>query len=82
MHGAEMCDDGVGVGQHRLAFGDVEPVRLHLRAERLSQAHGFGQPVGVDIGKGKLCALLGEVECQRSADARAGPGDDGDLAFE
>ncbi len=33
-------------------------------------AHGFGQPVGVDIGKGKLCALLGEVECQRSADAR------------
>ena len=79
---AEVCDDGVGVGQHGLPLGDVEPVGLHVGAECLGLAHGFGQAVGVDVGQRELCALLREIERQRSADAGAGSGDDGNFAFE
>jgi hypothetical protein len=77
-----VCDDGVGVGQHGLPLCDVEPVGLHVGAERLRLAHGFGKSVGVDVGQRELCALLRKVDGQGPADAGAGPGDDGDFAFE
>ncbi len=48
---AEVCDDGVGVGQHGLPFGDVEPVGLDVRAECFGLANGFGKSVRVDIGE-------------------------------
>jgi len=82
VHLAEVCDDRVCVGQHGLAFGDVEPVGLHLRAECLRPPDGFGKSVGVDVGERELCALLSQIESQRPADAGAGSGDDGDFSFE
>ena len=77
-----MCDDRVGVGQHGLPLGDVEPVGLDVRAECLGLADGFGESFGVDVGERELCALLREIEGQGPADAGAGSGDDGDFAFE
>ena len=79
---AEVGDDGVGVSQNRLAFGDVESIGLHLRAECFGPAHRFGQSLGVDVGERESCASPGEVERQRSADPGARSGDDGDFAFE
>ena len=79
---AEVCDDRVGVGQHGLAFGDVEAVGLHLRAECFGLARGLGKSFGVDVGEGKVRALLREIEGKGPADAGAGSGDDGDFAFE
>jgi hypothetical protein len=38
---AEVGEDGVGVSQNGLAFGDVEPIRLHVRAQCFCPAHGF-----------------------------------------
>ena len=70
---AEVGDDSVGVSQNRLAFGDVEPVGLHVRAECFGPAHGFGQSFGVDVGERESCASRGEVERQCSADPEPAP---------
>jgi hypothetical protein len=76
----EVSDNVVRVSQHRLPFRDVQPVRLHLCAQRFGLANRIGQTFSVDVRQRQLCTLLGQIPRQRHA--RPGTGDDGDLPIE
>ena len=62
VHRAEVRDDVVGVGQHFLPFGDVQPVGLHLRPKHLHRTHRLRETIGVDVGQRQLCAPRREIE--------------------
>ena len=53
---AEMLFDLVGVEQEGLAFGDVEPVGLHLGADGLELFLGLRQTFGIDVADGEFGA--------------------------
>ena len=58
---AELGGDGVGVGEHGGAVGDVEALLVHLRAELTRAAGGLGQAGGVDVADGEPRAAAGEL---------------------
>ena len=64
---AVVGDDLVGPGVHRVAIGDVDPVRRDLHARALAQHDGLGETDLVDVAQGQMCAAL----CERRARAPA-----------
>ena len=65
-----------GVCEHRVAIGDVDPVRADVAwpGQRLR----FGQTPFVDVGRRDVRPVLSERVRQRPADAGTGAGDHGD----
>ncbi len=82
VHLAEMRVDRIGVGEKRFPLRDVETVGFDVGAQRLELLFSARQTVGIDIADRESCSAARQLDGQRPADSRTGPGDDSDLAGE
>ena len=56
----EVIGDRCGVGEDRLALGDVERLRMGLATGGFHQSHGLRQSGGVDIAQRQAGTPLGQ----------------------
>ena len=76
---AELGRDGVGVGKHGVAVGDVEALLVHGGADDARVPRGLAQADDVDVAQRELRAAAGQVVGQRPSDTRSRAGNDRNL---
>ncbi|AOK61216.1 hypothetical protein WM29_18580 [Burkholderia ubonensis] len=69
----------VGPRKHRVAVGDVEPLRRHAHAVPRAGGRRAREPDVVDVRERDLAAAPRELDRETAAHARTGAGDRGDL---
>jgi len=82
VHRAVLGDDHRGVGEHRVAVGDVEALLVHGGAELAGPRGRLGESPELDVADREPRTLGGELEGQAPAHARRRAGDDCNLAGE